>query len=326
MANPTDHAHHRDHPDDGNHAHEHRHLRRSGGRALVLGLLLTSGFAAVELVAGWLSGSLALIGDAGHMITDSMALGLGALAARLSMRPAGPKHTFGLQRAEIVGSLVNAGFMLVVVAWIAYEAVHRLLEPTPVSGMAVLVVAAVGLAVNLLVLKVLHGGEQNLNTRAAILHVMGDLLGSVAALASGLVIAVSGWTPIDPLLSLFISALILISTTRLLREAVHVVMEGVPPHVDLAALRARLSARDGIDSVHDLHVWTIASGSYALAAHVRVQSMERWPEHLDALRRVLHEEFGIDHVTLQPELPYDVAFVPVRELAGKGAPGDRAGS
>lgn len=287
------------------------HNHRTSGRALMLGLLLTSGFALVEAVTGWLSGSLALIGDAGHMVTDSMALGLGALAARLSQRPASARHSFGLQRAEVVGALVNAGFMLVVVAWIAYEAVHRLLDPVQVKGGMVLVVAAIGLGVNVLVLKILHGGEQNLNTRGAILHVMGDLLGSVAALASGLVIALTGWMPIDPILSLAISALILLSTFRLLQDAIHVVMEGVPPHVDLNEVQSRLGDVSGVLSVHDLHVWTIASGNYAIAAHVRVKSLERWPEQLEYLKRLLREEFGIEHVTLQPEPPYDLAVIPV---------------
>ncbi|WP_163144116.1 cation diffusion facilitator family transporter, partial [Arhodomonas sp. KWT] len=194
----TTHDHTHDHDHRHGHGHDHDHTP-SSGRALLIGLVLTGGFALVELVAGWLSGSLALIGDAGHMVTDSLALGLGALASRLSQRPPSERHSFGFQRAEIVGALVNAGFMLVVVAWIAYEAVQRLIHPVEVQGGMVLVVAAIGLAMNVVVLRVLHGGEQNLNTQGAILHVLGDLLGSVAALASGLVIALTGWFPIDPL-------------------------------------------------------------------------------------------------------------------------------
>lgn len=319
------HSHGHDHAGRG-HAHDNHDHKVSSGRALLTGLCLTGGFALVEVITGWLSGSLALIGDAGHMVTDSMALGLGALAARLSQRPPSRRHTFGLQRAEIVGALVNAGFMLVVVAWVSFEAVQRLLEPTPVKGGMVLVVAGIGLAVNLLVLKILHGGEQNLNTRGAILHVLGDLLGSVAALASGLVITLTGWTPVDPLLSLFISALILLSTSRLLSDAIHVVMEGVPPHINVADVEERMTALEGVESVHDLHVWTIASGSEAVAAHVRLRTMEHWPQQLDRLRRLLRQEFGIDHVTLQPELDYDVAVVPIYgttlEERGRSEPGE----
>lgn len=293
--------------------HSHQH-QSSSGRVLLLGLLLTAGFAVVEAVTGWLSGSLALLGDAGHMITDAMALGLGAVAAWLSQRPPSARHSFGLQRAEIVGALLNAGFMLVVVAWIGYEAVRRLLDPVPVAGLAVVAVAAIGLGVNLVVLRVLHSGEQTLNTRGAILHVLGDLLGSVAALASGLVILTTGWTPIDPLLSLAICVLILLSTISLLREAVHVVMEGVPAHVDLVKVRSRMAEVEGVIGVHDLHVWTIASGSHAIAAHVDITSLERWPEQLGQLRRLLAEEFDIDHVTLQPEPPYQVSVVPLADI------------
>ncbi len=311
------------------HHHQHDHSNGghenggSGSRALLIGLLITLGFAAVELVTGVLAGSLALMGDAGHMVTDAAALGLGAIAARLSTAPPSSRHSFGLQRAEIVGALVNAVFMLAVVGWIAYEATERLFDPQPVHGVAVLAVAALGLMINLAVLKVLHGGEQTLNTRGAILHVMGDLLGSVAALASGLVITLTGWTPIDPILSLVISALILLSTSRLLREAVHVVMEGVPRHIRLAEVGRRLASVPGVLDVHDLHVWTIASGNHALAAHVRVESLERWPEQLAAMERLLAEEFSIDHTTLQPEPPYQVTLVDVPGMSARrsGEPG-----
>ena len=305
-------AHHHHH--HRHHGHDHAGDAHGAGRALLLGLAVTAGFALVELVAGWLSGSLALIGDAGHMVTDSMALGLGALAARLARRPPDPRHTFGLQRAEIVGALANAGFMLVVVAWIGYEAVQRLLSPVPVHGPVVMAVALLGLAVNVVVLKLLHGGEQNLNTRGAALHVLGDLLGSVAALASGVVITFTGWTPVDPLLSLLISALILASTLRLLREAVHVVMEGVPAHVDVREVGERMTALPGVLEVHDLHVWTLSTGRHAIAAHVRLHDMDAWPERLRSLQTLLREEFDIDHVTLQPELPRETGVVPVTDL------------
>lgn len=299
-------------------SHAHGRSRASSERALVTALLLTTGFALVEVIAGRLSGSLALLGDAGHMVTDSMALALGAVAARLSRRPPTRRHTFGLQRAEVVGALLNAGFMLVVVAWIGYEAVQRLIEPVPVKGGMVLVVAAVGLAVNGLVLRILHGGEQTLNTRGAILHVLGDLLGSVAALASGLVIWLTGWLPVDPILSLVISVLILVSTTRLLRESFHVVMEGVPPHVELPEVGQALAGVEGVRNVHDLHVWTIASGSYALAAHVTLDSLERWPQQQKLMERLLREEFGIGHVTLQPELRGEVVVLAPPGGRGQG--------
>lgn len=306
-------------------AHNHDHAgghARAAGRALTWSVVLTLGFAAVEFVGGWWGGSLALMGDAGHMVTDALALAMGAVAARLSQAPPSRRHTFGLKRAEVVGALINAVFMVAVVAWLGYEAIQRLLQPVPVAGPVILVIAAVGLGVNLLVLRVLHGGEQTLNTRGAILHVMGDLLGSVAALASGLVVTVTGWTPIDPLLSLLISALILISTIRLLADALHVVMEGVPGHVRLSEVAGRLTTIDGVIDVHDLHVWTIASGTHAISAHVRIRDLQRWPELLVSMERLLNEEFHIDHVTLQPEPPYQVALIPASGLR----PGSHADS
>lgn len=281
----------------------------SSERALFTALSLTTGFALVEAIAGWWSGSLALLGDAGHMITDSLALALSGVAALLTRRPATSRHTFGFQRSEVVGGLANAAFMLALVAWIGYEAVQRLQNPQPVTGIAVLVVAALGLAVNLVVLRVLHGGERTLNTRGAILHVVGDLLGSIAALASGLVITLTGWLPIDPILSLLISALILVSTARLLRDSLHVVMEGVPPHIELREVGQQLARIDGVVDVHDLHVWTIASNRHALAAHVTLESLERWPQQQKLMEQMLQERFGIQHVTLQPELRGDVQLV-----------------
>jgi cobalt-zinc-cadmium efflux system protein len=285
----------------------------------MLGVGLTLSFAAVELVGGWWSGSLALMGDAGHMVTDTLALAMGAIAARLSQAPPSRRHTFGLQRAEVLGALLNALFMLAVVAWIAYEAVQRVMTPVTVDGPVVMAIAAAGLVINLLVLRVLHGGEQSLNTRGAILHVMGDLLGSIAALASGAIILATGWVIVDPLLSLGIAGLILASTWRLLQETVHVVMEGVPEHVDVQEVGERIAALEGVRDVHDLHIWTIASGHHALAAHVRIEAMERWPELLADMEQCLRDEFGIDHVTLQPELGYQVTVVDSSALFDSGA-------
>lgn len=291
------------------HTHGHAHAGASSSRALLFGLAITSVFALVELVFGWIAGSLALIGDAGHMMTDAAALALGAVAATLSQRPPTFRHTFGLKRAEIIGALANAVFMLLVVAWIVYEAVGRLFQPTLVQGPVVLAVALIGLVVNLLVLRILHGGERTLNTRGAMLHVIGDLLGSVAALLSGLIIVFTGWMVADPLLSLLISVLILFSTWRILREALQVVMEGVPEHIELESVGKRLAETEGVTEVHDLHVWTIGSGAHVLTAHVKLESLDYWPERLKVMETMLRNEFGIDHVTLQPEASYEVALV-----------------
>jgi len=270
-------------------------------RVLLVALVFTTFFALVEASAGWWANSLALIGDAGHMVTDSMALGLGALAAWMSRRPPSRRHSFGLKRAEVVGALLNVVFMMGVIAYIAIEAGERLASPEPVNGPVVMVVAVIGLLVNLGVAWVLHRGEQNLNVRGAMLHVMGDLLGSVAALVAGAVIWSTGWYPIDPLLSAFVGVLILVSSLRLLRDVVHVIMEGVPRDIELDELGRALASVTGVGHVHDLHVWALDSSSYAVSAHVVVNDLADWETRRSQLERVLLERFGITHATLQPE-------------------------
>ena len=282
----------------GHHHHDHGH---DAGPRLWLAVALTLGFAAVEAVGGWWAGSLALLGDAGHMVTDSFSLGLAAVAARLALRPATTRHSYGLVRMEVIAALTNGLLMMAVVTGIALEAVDRFRSPTPVAGLTVMVIAAIGLAVNIVVAWVLHRGEQNLNVRGAMLHVLGDLLGSVAALTAGAVIHFTGWTPIDPILALVICALILTATLRLLREAVHVVMEGVPPELDLEEIGRALAAVEGVESVHDLHVWALTPGQPALSAHVILRDIRHWESVLPRLTDLLEERFGIGHVTLQPE-------------------------
>ncbi len=278
------------------HAHDH-----SGGRALRGALLLTLLFAGVEFAVGWWGGSLALMADAGHMLTDSTALGLAAIAAWIAARPADQRHSWGHGRAEIIAALINGVAMLALVGVIAWHAVERFSNPVEVKGMAVLVVATIGLAINLAVLKVLHGGKDNINVHGAMLHVMGDLLGSVAALASGAIILLTGWTPIDPILSLLICVLILIAAIRLIRIGLGVVMEQVPLQIDLEQVRAAMSEIDGVIEIHDLHIWQISSERIALSAHVVVEQLRPWPRQLAELNTVLLERFGIDHPTLQPE-------------------------
>jgi cobalt-zinc-cadmium efflux system protein len=282
------------------HAHPHGHHHDEG--QFMLALALTFSFALVEVGGGWWANSLALLSDAGHMVSDATALGLAALAAWVARRPPSERHSYGLVRAEVVAAVVNAMLMLGVVAAIAVSAVERLQTPRSVTGGAVTGIAALGLLVNLSVIGILSRAERTLNSRAAMLHVLGDLLGSLAALTAGAVITLTGWTPIDPLSSLFICALILYSSVRLLLEALHVLMEGVPPHLDLGEIGRDLAQVDGVRSVHDLHVWALASGRVALSAHVVLRDMATWPAVLSSLRQGLHESYGIDHVTLQPEL------------------------
>ena len=280
--------------------HDHAHATHGG--TLRWALLLTLGFAFVEAFGGWWSGSLALLGDAGHMLSDAVALGLAGLATWISRRPPSARHSYGLMRAEVIAALLNGLLMLAVVLGIVVEAIRRIQQPQPVSGLTVIGIASVGLVINVIVALVLSRGEHDMNTRAALLHVMGDLLGSVAALIAGAVIYYTGWTPIDPILSLAICALILYSTLRLLRDALHVLMEGVPGHLDLNSVGNSLARVPGVVSVHDLHIWMLSSGMPALSAHVVLERMTDWTDILEQMRDLLREHYGIEHVTLQPEI------------------------
>lgn len=287
-------------------SHSHHARPEHGSREvsrLGLALALTLGFAFAELIGGVWSGSLALISDAGHMLSDSAALGLAVLAAWLVRRPAGRRHSFGMARAEVLAGFVNGVVMLAVIALISIEAIARLFAPTPVAGVSVMAIALIGLVVNLIVAAIVSRGERTLNTRAALLHVIGDLIGSVAALIAGLVIHLTGWLPIDPLLSMVIAGLILISTLRLLREALHVLMEGVPDTIQLEAVGEAMTRVRCVRGVHDLHIWNISSGQIALSAHLELDDIADWPPLLEAMRIMLHERFAIDHITLQPEIP-----------------------
>ncbi|MEW5892219.1 MAG: cation diffusion facilitator family transporter [Pseudomonadota bacterium] len=295
--------------------HAHHHLGHAGGHSHLTGaLFFTLGFAFVEAVAGYLSGSLALLSDAGHMLTDSTALGLAAAAAWLAKRPPSRRHTYGLVRLEILAALFNALLMFGLVGFITVEALDRLTQPRQVQGAMVTVVAIIGLLVNIGVAWQLSRGEKTLNTRAALLHVMGDLLGSVAALAAGLVITFTGWMPIDPLLSLLVGGLIVVSAWRLLGEALNVLLEAVPANISLEAVAHDLASIEGVASVHDLHIWTLSSGKVALSAHMDVRDFAEWPRILAESRQRLVSRHHIGHATLQPELADNRRVHPIHLL------------
>jgi cobalt-zinc-cadmium efflux system protein len=287
-------------------AHEHGHgdaAAAATARALWVALALTSGFAVVEAVGGWLAGSLALISDAGHMATDAAAFVVALIAARVSQRPPSQRASYGYGRAEVLAAFVNALAMLALVAWIVVEAVQRLLAPAPVAGPTVMAVAAVGMAVNVIVAWMLSRSSGNINARGALLHVFGDLLGSVAALIAGAVVYTSGWTPIDPILSVVVALLILRSTWELLKQSSAVLLEQVPAHLSYVDIGRALAALPDVTGVHDLHVWRVSAERVALSAHVTLVDGRGWPGTLAAARRLLREHFGIDHVTLQPTWP-----------------------
>jgi len=288
-------------PHAHDHAHDHDHGAVAGDAhgALTLALVLTGGFAVVEAVAGWWSGSLALLSDAGHMLTDAAALGLALFALRYARKPPTMRASYGHGRAEVLAAFVNAIAMLAIVV----EAVHRLWAPQPVAGAAVLGVAVVGLAINAFVAWRLGHASGSVNARAALLHVMGDMLGSVAAIVAGAVIVATGWTPIDPILSIVVALLILRSTWTLLRQTTDVLMERVPAHLDYAAIGRRLASIPGVRDVHDLHVWSMGSSETALSAHMGIASGDAWPAILAEAQRCMREEHGIHHLALQPDWP-----------------------
>lgn len=281
--------------------HDHHRHDARGARPLGRALWFTLGFAAVEAVTGWWSGSLALLADSGHMLTDSLGLITAFGAAQLARRPADTEYTYGFGRVEVVAAALNAVVMLGLVIAIAWGALHRFSNPVEIKGAAVVVVALLGLGVNVAVFMTLRAGTQTINVRGAMLHVLGDLMGSVAALTAGVVVWTTGWTPIDPLLSLIVCGLLLNSATRLFRDALDVVLERVPRGMSVARVGQSMAAVAGVKGVHDLHIWTASSDTVALSAHVVVERLADWESVLPAMKQHLHEAYGIEHVTLQPE-------------------------
>jgi cobalt-zinc-cadmium efflux system protein len=289
----------------GYHANMHAHNVRGESRKLFIALALILGFAAIEAFFAYRFGSVALFGDAGHMLSDSFALAIAASAAILAARPPSSRHSYGLVRIEVIAAFINGMVMLLVIIAITYTAVKRFAEPLAVNGLGVMVVASIGLITNLVVYKILHGEHASLNTRAARLHVLGDILGSVAALAAGVIIYFTAWYPIDPILSIFICLIILAGTFKLLKLALTVLLEGVPIHLDLEEIGYSMAAVESVESVHDLHIWSLSSGQIILTAHIVMKQFDHWSKIYAAISEKLLREFNIDHVTLQPELSQD---------------------
>ena len=287
-------------------AHSHRPLapgQQHADPVLWRAAALTLVFAVVEALGGWWTGSLALVSDAGHMLTDGAALLLGALAGWMARRPPSRVHSYGFGRAEIFAAVINASTMLVIAAVIAYEAFLRLGQAREIQGGMAAAIALAGLALNLGIMNWLAPHKHDMNARAAALHVLGDTLGSIGALVSGIVVVLTGWTPVDAIASLFICALIAVSSLRLLRESVHALMEGVPLRLSAESVGMEMAKHKAIRSVHDLHIWTLSGSRVALSAHVVVRDLSRWDRTLQELQLLLRERFGIEHVTLQPESP-----------------------
>lgn len=284
------------------HAHA-GHGRPDGGRKgrLLLAFILTTAMMVVEGFGGVWSGSLALLADAGHMLVDAMALLLAFVAAWLATRPADARRSYGYGRMEVLAGFVNALVQLLLVVWISYEALTRLLHPHAILSGTMLVIAIIGLLVNVLVLRMLHGhADDDVNMAGAALHVLGDLLGSVAAIAAALAIRGFGWLWADPVLSIVVALLILNSAWRLLRQSAHILLEGVPDGMDSAQVeQALLGIHPSICGIHHLHVWQLASGSRMATLHVELREHGDPGQAMQLVRQILLERFAIQHVTVQ---------------------------
>lgn len=297
------HGHAHDHGHTHDHGHGHSHdLKEAGRKRLLIVLAITSVFMVVELVGGILSNSLALIADAGHMLSDVAALALSVFALWFARRPATAEKTYGYLRTEILAALVNGATLLVIAGLILWHAWGRVRAPEAVAGELMLAVATGGLLVNIISAFLLHASSgHSLNIRGAYLHVLGDLLGSVGAIAAALVILFTGWTPADPLISALVALLIIVGAWRLVRESVDVLLEAVPRHIDMARVRQALLDVPGVEEVHDLHVWTLTSGYLAMSGHAVIRDPARHQETIGAVHDAMHEKFGISHVTVQIE-------------------------
>lgn len=303
------HSHTHDHVNDGTHAHEHApghahghaHVHASSTRALAWALGLTFVILLVEAIGGLISNSLALLADAGHVLTDAGALGLSLFVAWLSRQPSAAQKTYGYLRWEILAALINGATLLGISAWIVIEALQRFRQPEHVAGGVMLGAAALGLVVNGVAARLLHGAhDHSLNVRGAYLHVLGDMLASFGTVVAAFVIRYTGWLAADPIASLLTTLLIIAGAWTLVRESVDVLLEASPPHIELDKVRARLESIPNVESVHDLHVWTVTSGMVAMSAHAIVRDSKC---HQDVLERAhdLLLGMGIQHVTIQLE-------------------------
>lgn len=279
---------------------------RADRRPLLIALVITSTFLVIEVVGALATNSLALLADAAHMLTDVAAISLALFAIWLAGRPARPERTFGYLRGEVLAALVNAVSLLVIAVYIFREAWQRLQEPPVVQSRLMLVVGIAGLLANVVSAWVLSRGSghrDNLNTRGAFLHVVGDLLGSVAAITAAIIITLTGWYAADPILSAVIGGLIVFGAFSLLRDSVDVLLEAAPRGMVMAEIRTAMLGVPGVSGVHDLHVWIVTSGLTAMSGHVETGDTDRWPQTQKALTQMLQDRFGIAHATLQPEPP-----------------------
>jgi len=296
-------AHSHSHEGSGHSHGGSGHSHGSGAqnrRALAIALAITATYTVAEVIGGLLTGSLALLADAAHMLSDNFSLGLALFAFWLSAKPPTPERSFGYKRAEILAALANGVTLVAISIWIFYEAYRRFQDPPEILGGWMMAVAVVGLVVNIAAALVLSRSEgESLNVQGALRHIIADLLGSVGVIAAAFVILLTSWYPVDPLISVIIGILVLGSSWRLLKDATNILLEGAPPGIDAEEVGRKMASVEGVEEVHDLHVWTITSSFPALAAHVLVGEDEDCHERRRELEKVLYREFDIEHTTLQ---------------------------
>ena len=286
------------------HAHGHYSSTMTNQRRLLIALAITGLMTVVELVGGLMSNSLALQGDAGHMFTDTLALGLSVVALSLARRPASQTRTYGFHRAEVLAALGNGTILVLICGFIFYEAYQRFVEPPEVRGTLMLAVAAVGLLANLVGILILRSASRdNLNVRGAFLHMWGDTISSVGVIVAGVIILATGWTMADPIISIFIGLLILRGAVKLVLESSDILLEAVPRHLDVTQISNALREIEGVRDVHDMHLWTITSGIYALSCHLLIEDrmVSSSSRIVEEVNQALSQKFGIGHSTLQLE-------------------------
>lgn len=322
------HDHHGHDHDDHGHAHGaigHVHGDTSNRTRVAIAAVLTGGFMVAEALGGWWTGSLALLADAGHMLTDTVSLALAWTAFHFAARAANARLTYGFDRLKTLVAYTNGLSVFAIGALILYEAAKRLADPQPVLGAEMMLVAALGLAVNIVAFLVLSGGERNLNMRGAVLHVLGDLLGSVAALAAAGVILATGWTPIDPILSALVALLLFRSAWALTREAGHLLMEGAPENLDREAIAADLAAHvPGLAEVHHMHLWSLDGSRNMATLHASLLPGTEAQGAIEAVKRRLAERHGIAHATVEPEYGACADGAQRCAMDGPAAAGERA--
>ncbi len=296
--------------------HTHPH---SDDKRLLWALTLTGGFMVAEVIGGVMSNSLALLADAGHMLTDTVSLFLAWLAARLSRKPADKLRSYGYHRMQILAAFLNGTAFILIVIWIGYEAVQRFIDPPQVNALIMMPIAVLGLLVNIAAFAILHSGDhENLNIKAAVLHVIGDLLGSVAAITAGVIIYYTGWMPIDPILSVLVALLILRSAWFVIKQSSHILLEGTPDDVDVSNLKKVLSeAVPGVIDVHHVHLWSLTPKRPIITMHVLIEKNCQYTAVLENLKQVLKNNYGIEHSTVQIEMDGNCVDDPVKQGRNK---------